>query len=217
MRNSASYRKEAWELLTGNFWPMFLLYMIYFAVNFVVRFFFYEPYDLYFYELYDTLYIIFSILLIPLTYGALWVCLSFSRGTEMSSKDIIDPYLSGKQFLRTIGSGIMVFIFTFLWMLLLIIPGIVKSFSYALTPFIMKDDENIGVFDAITLSKKMMAGQKWRLFKLYFSFIGWGIVCMLTFGIAAFFVVPYLAVAFACFYNDVKENYESNQDFYQLF
>lgn len=70
-------------------------------------------------------------------------------------------------------------IFTFLWTLLLIIPGIIKSFSYAMTPYIYAENPSMSVTDAITESRQLMDGNKWRLFCLNISFIGWALLCSL--------------------------------------
>ncbi len=63
-----------------------------------------------------------------------------------------------------------------LWSLLLVIPGIVKSYSYAMTPFILSENPEMSANDAITASREMMDGHKWALFCLYFSFIGWNLL-----------------------------------------
>jgi uncharacterized membrane protein len=100
-------------------------------------------------------------------------------------------------------------VFIFLWSLLLIIPGIVKSFSYAMVPYILQD-EDYEVFstDAITLSREMMDGYKGKLFMLYLSFIGWFILTALTLGILALYVQPYLKQSEAIFYQDVKSAFK---------
>ena len=76
-----------------------------------------------------------------------------------------------------IGSGVimnlLVGIFTFLWSLLFVIPGIIKSFSYSMTPFILAEHPELSENAAITRSRELMDGNKWRLFCLMFSFIGW--------------------------------------------
>ena len=76
-----------------------------------------------------------------------------------------------------IGSGVimnlLVGIFTFLWSLLFVIPGIIKSFSYSMTPFILAEHPEISENAAITRSRELMDGNKWRLFCLMLSFIGW--------------------------------------------
>ena len=71
----------------------------------------------------------------------------------------------------------LVGLFTFLWSLLLVIPGIIKSFSYAMTPYILAENPGMTATEAITESRRVMDGNKWRLFCLGFSFIGWGLLC----------------------------------------
>lgn len=71
----------------------------------------------------------------------------------------------------------LVGLFTFLWSLLLVIPGIIKSFSYAMTPYILAENPGMTATEAITESRRVMDGNKWRLFCLSFSFIGWGLLC----------------------------------------
>ena len=105
---------------------------------------------------------------------------------------------------RNIGTLLLVGIKTVLWTLLFIIPGIIKSFEYAIIPYILADDAEISSKDAFKKAKKMMNGNKWRLFKLEFSFIGWTLLCVLTLGIGTFFLIPYVNAAAAEFYVELK-------------
>lgn len=95
-----------------------------------------------------------------------------------------------------------------LWSLLLIIPGIIKSLSYAMTMYIVKDHPELTVNEAIDLSKDMMYGHKYDLFYLYISFIGWYLLSILTLGIGTFWLMPYIETAQASFYEDVKAEWE---------
>jgi uncharacterized membrane protein len=95
-------------------------------------------------------------------------------------------------------------LYTLLWTLLLIIPGIIASFSYALTFYIIADDNSIKPTEAIRKSKQMMMGHKWELFCLGFRFIGWIILGCLTFGIGFLWIMPYMHVSLAKFYDEVK-------------
>ena len=104
----------------------------------------------------------------------------------------------GQAFLQKFLRGL----YTFLWALLFIIPGIIKSFSYAMTPFIMAENPNMTAKEAITASKQLMEGHKWELFCLGFSFIGWYLLAALTLGIGSFFLNPYVEAAYAAFYRD---------------
>ena len=104
---------------------------------------------------------------------------------------------------------LLVFVYTLLWTLLFIIPGIIKGLAYAMTPFILNDNPNLQNNEAIELSMAMMDGHKWDLFCLQLSFIGWAILCMFTFGIGYLWLIPYIYTSYAAFYEDVKAEYET--------
>jgi len=93
-------------------------------------------------------------------------------------------------------------LYTFLWALLFVIPGIVKSFGYAMTPFLMAEDPNLTAKEAIKLSQERMMGHKGELFCLGLSFIGWSLLAALTGGIGNIFLNPYMNAAYAAFYRD---------------
>ena len=125
-------------------------------------------------------------------------------------------------------------LFTLLWSLLLIIPGIIKAFSYAMTPYILAENPGMRAKDAITESRRIMNGNKWRLFCLGFSFIGWDLLCslpvlislaivtgsvmannslsglwsMIPLGLLSFvgflFLHPYIEAAHAAFYREIS-------------
>ena len=90
--------------------------------------------------------------------------------------------------MRRIGSGFclnfLIVLFTMLWSLLLVVPGIVKSFSYAMSSYILAENPDIGALEAITESRRIMQGNKWRLFCLWLSFIGWKLLCSVPMFIA---------------------------------
>ena len=107
---------------------------------------------------------------------------------------------------RNIGTLLLAGIKTVLWTILFIIPGIIKTYEYAIIPYILADDSEISSKDAFKKAKQMMKGNKWRLFKLEFSFIGWALLCVLTLGIGTFFLIPYINAANAEFYVELKNN-----------
>lgn len=94
-------------------------------------------------------------------------------------------------------------LYTFLWTLLFIIPGIIKSLSYAMTPFIMADHPEMTASEAITASKEMMDGHKGELFWLDLTFIGWDLLAMLTLNLGHIALNPYKNAARAAFYRDL--------------
>ena len=102
------------------------------------------------------------------------------------------------------------YILTVLWSLLFIIPGIIKSFSYAMTPFIIEEYPELTATEAIHRSRMMMRGHKFDLFWLLLSFIGWGILNIFTLGIGTLWLVPYMETSMAAFYGEVKNDYELN-------
>ena len=108
---------------------------------------------------------------------------------------------------KMIITNLVIMLKIFLWSLLFIIPGIIKAYSYAMVPYILAENPNLSTKEALDLSKKMMNGNKWRLFCLQISFIGWIILCALTFGIGYIFLAPYQKAAEACFYKDISTNY----------
>ena len=95
-------------------------------------------------------------------------------------------------------------IFTFLWTLLLIIPGIIKSYAYSMSGFILAENSEMTAKEAMKVSEKMMAGNKWRLFCLQFSFIGWQLLCILSLGIGFLWLTPYMNAATAAFYDEIS-------------
>lgn len=95
-------------------------------------------------------------------------------------------------------------IYIFLWTLLFIIPGIIASLRYAMAPFIMVESPYMTASEAITASKRMMEGNKARLFCLQWSFIGWILLCVLTLGIGNLFLNPYMEAATAAFYRKIQ-------------
>ena len=80
-----------------------------------------------------------------------------------------------------------------LWSLLLVIPGIVKTYSYAMTPYIMSEHPSLTANEAITESRRIMNGNKWRLFCLDFSFIGWELLCALPLYAGYFLILRYFS------------------------
>ncbi len=107
-------------------------------------------------------------------------------------------------FIKALLLQLAMFLFIFLWSLLLIIPGIVASYRYAMAPYLLAQNPEMGVMEAIDRSKQMMRGYKWRLFCLHLSFIGWIFLGFLSCGIGLLWVNPYISAAEAAFYLQVS-------------
>lgn len=94
-------------------------------------------------------------------------------------------------------------LYTFLWSLLFVIPGIVKGYAYAMTPFIMAENPEMSASDAITASMELMDGHKWELFTLDLTFIGWSLLAAMTVNLGNLALNPYKNAAYAAFYKDL--------------
>ena len=94
-------------------------------------------------------------------------------------------------------------LFVYLWSLLLVIPGIIASYRYAMMPYLMAEFPELSALDAMRESKRLMRGNKWRLFCLQLSFLGWLLLGCLTLGIGLLWVYPYQSAAEAAFYLEI--------------
>ena len=95
-------------------------------------------------------------------------------------------------------------LYVFLWALLFIIPGIMAGYSYAMTGYILAENPEMTATEAIEQSKHMMYGNRWRLFCLQLSFLGWDLLCVFTLGIGNLWLTPYKQAAEAAFYRDIS-------------
>ena len=98
-----------------------------------------------------------------------------------------------------------------LWLLLLVVPGIIKAYEYSMIPCLLAENPNITMDEAFSLSKQMTTGQKMNLFVLDLSFLGWYFLGFLCFGIGALFVQPYDVAAFTEVYLILKESVKKDE------
>lgn len=90
-----------------------------------------------------------------------------------------------------------------LWSLLLVVPGVMAAYSYAMTPYILAENPGMRASEAIALSKERMRGHRWELFCLDISFIGWSILASLAANLGHLALNPYTAAARAAFYRQL--------------
>ena len=144
------------------------------------------------------------ILALPLTWGYQTLFLGAVRGGEATAKDLFEGY-NKELFSRVLTTTLLYYVYVFLWSLLLLIPGCIKAYSYAMTPYILKDNPEMKNNAAIEESMRMMDGHKLELFLLDLSFIGWAILSILTCCIGFLWLVPYMNMARVNFYEDLKK------------
>jgi len=214
----SSLRREARKALKGKWGSAVLLILVYALVTMVVPFgvevVFSGGWEAWLYQ--ETVPASASIVsmfvsfaLIPLSVVLYWVFLDAYRNEPIRIAPLFTVYQNGKLALKLIGTSLLFGLFVFLWSLLLIIPGIIKSLSYSQTFFLLKDHPEYSALQAISESKKRMKGYKGKLFLLYLSFIGWGLLSILTFGIGFLWLVPYIYTSLAAFYDQFIRTQEA--------
>ena len=144
------------------------------------------------------------ILALPLTWGYQTLFLGAVRGGEATAKDLFEGY-NKELFSRVLTTTLLYYVYVFLWSMLLFIPGYIKAFSYAMTPYILKDNPEMKNNAAIEESMRIMNGHKLELFLLDLSFIGWALLSFLTCGIGFLWLAPYMNMARVNFYEDLKK------------
>ncbi len=137
----------------------------------------------------------------PFSLGLAIVFLKLVRGEEITIELMFEGF---KDFTRSFIAGVLIIVYIFLWSLLLIIPGIIASYAYSMTFFILADNPNLTANEAITASKELMKGHKTELFLLDLSFIGWILLGILSCGIGFLWIASYIETARAIFYHEIK-------------
>jgi integral membrane protein len=148
--------------------------------------------------------LVMTILLLPLMWGFYTMYLDHIRGEKVGLGNLFQGY-SKEWFSKSLLTLLLMYVYILLWTLLLIIPGIIKALSYAMTPYVLKDNPNMKSNEAIEESMRLMSGHKAELFLLSLSFIGWALLSLLTLGIGFLWLIPYMQTACAYFYEDLKK------------
>lgn len=144
---------------------------------------------------------------LPIAYGIAIVMFGVFKGKDVDFGVLFEGF---QDYSRIFVTKLLQGIYTALWSLLLVVPGIIKYYSYAMTDYILKEDPEMKNNAAIEKSMAMMENNKMKLFLLDLSFIGWALLCILTFGIGFLFLQPYMQVARAAFYEDLKAQQGGN-------
>lgn len=184
---AADFRRMGRETMSGNFGTVFLVLLIQTALLSAL----------------GATFVGSIIVAGPLSVGVAYVMLALTRRENTELGDMFSGFRSG--FADNMVAGLLVSVFTALWSLLFIIPGIVKALSYSMTYYILSDNPGTPAMEAIERSQEMMRGHKWQLFCLQLSFIGWYLLIGITCGLAAIYVAPYMASTTAAFYQKLKE------------
>lgn len=189
MLTSAEIRAKARASLSGNWTPAVLHFLLYYVITLALGSFSLIPF---------IGWLASFLVSGALTYGLLSYYLMLSRGENPSTETLFSGF---EKFVQTFILSLLIAIFTILWTLLLVIPGIIAAFRYSQAYYILRDNPGIGALEAINRSKALMVGHKGRLFVLVLTFIGWFLLCAITFGIGFLWLAPYFYTALGHFHN----------------
>ena len=202
--NRVEIKKRAKEFAFNNKWNIWKPFLVYFVIMFVVGFLLgllgLDPES----TEYSILNLIITYATVPLVIGCVYYVMSLIRGKELDIKEIFSKYkYTGPIIVITFLVGL----FTGLWTLLFIIPGIIYALKMSMVQYLMADelDENTNYMDILNKSKKMMDGYKIDFLVFGLSFIGWILLTIVTFGIAAIWTVPYMTTAEIMYYEELKK------------
>ncbi len=129
------------------------------------------------------------------------IYLNMAQGIAPEVAKIFDGF---KDFWTAFKTTFLVGLFTSLWSMLFVIPGIIKSISYSQAMYIVAENPGISALEAISRSKQMMDGHKMDYFVLMLSFLGWMILGSFTLGLLYIWLIPYMSATFTNFYNSIK-------------
>ena len=157
--------------------------------------------------------IVVSLVAVVLSAGYILYAMSVRKGLETPYATMFDGFLfAGKIILLSI----VQYIFIFLWSLLFIIPGFIAGYRYRFALYNLCENPEMGVMEALNMSKAQTRGHKWELFVLDLSWIGWNILCALTLGILSIWITPYIQQTDIGYFQAIKEmsgiGYQSPRD-----
>ena len=146
--------------------------------------------------------IVISLVTAVLGAGYILYTMNVRKGLITPYTTLFDGFLfAGKIILLEI----VQYIFVFLWSLLFVIPGIVAAYRYRFAMLNLCENPEIGIMEAINMSKEQTKGFKWQLFVLDLSFIGWSLLASLTLGILYIWLAPYIAQSNIAFFQEIKK------------
>jgi len=206
MQKNQDYKNAALAALKGNWAPSLVVTIVFLLISACLAGPLYaiDP------SLYPKMYIGFAG---GLTLAELLVLMPLQVGYDNTFKEL---YVSGdnrltanmfslgfRKYFKVIVTYLLYGLLVMMGLLLLIIPGIILSFAYALVPYILVDEPDLSIGDTLKRSRLLMKGHKFDLFYLELSFIGWALLGILTLGIGYLWLIPYIYTSVGVFYKDI--------------
>ena len=148
-----------------------------------------------------------SVLVLPLQYAYYISLLERTRGNEEELTHYTFQYTINHAYTNTrfLVAGLFIMLISMVAAIFTLgIGAIVVKYMYSMVPYLLHDYPELTPREAMKISREMMSGQKWELFVLDLTFIGWILLSIITFGVGMIFVEPYMSTARAAFYEDLK-------------
>ena len=195
-KSNGKLREEALDILKGNWGPAIGTYLVFMITTVVVQ----------------------SIPLVgglasliltgPLSLGIIIYTLKFSRQQDYKLEQIFDGF---KDFTRALVAYLLMALYVFLWSLLLLFPGIMVALSYSMVFFVLADEPELSYSEALEKSKRMMYGYRWKYFLMNLVFVFFAILAAFTLFIGFLWLVPFIYVSYAKFYENIKAIYAEKE------
>lgn len=154
-----------------------------------------------------------SLVIVPAL--SLSMCMIYLKVVREGQVEIGDLFSGFHKLGRAWWMNFLIGLFTSLWSMLLVIPGIVKGYSYSMAYYVLADNPELTARQAIKESMRIMEGHKMELFVIHLSFLGWQLLSLVTFGLSTFYVTPYMSATVANFYENIKGGYAAAEPVYE--
>lgn len=142
-------------------------------------------------------------------YGQCKLFVDIVEGNDARFSSIFDGFL---YVFKAVGTSIYIIVLVFLWACLLIVPGLIAAIKYSMTSYIIAENPDTPITDAVDMSRNMMDGHKMDYLMLVLSFVPWLLLVAVTCGLASFYVAPYMNTATAQFYIRVRDEYNAEHE-----
>ena len=201
MKTPYEYRAQAREALQNRWGDVAIVTAIIIVIALVIS----SP--SFFSEWASSLTTFFAVLIMPLQYAFYIALLERTRGNNEEPLKYTFTYARQHAYanMRFLLAGLLIMILSSLLAVVTLgIGAIILSYAYSMVPYLLHDYPELTPREAMKISREMMRGQKWNLFVLDLTFIGWILLALLTVGLGMILVQPYMLTARAAFYNDLK-------------
>jgi len=190
-------KDSAKKFLAGNWNKLALIVFVYFAFSFLGG-----VLD----GLFNTQWIsnVTMIILFPMIVALMAIFRNFVEGEQPEVNNLFDYYKDLGFVVKVFFASVLVGLASFLGLLLFIVPGIIVMLGFSQFMWVMLDDKELGIIDALKKSWELMNGHKMAYFVLNLSFLGWAILAVFTCGIGFIWLMPYMYVTYYLFYKKVK-------------